>query len=112
MNGQYGKHLKIPRTMSTQHPDNVHTPFFTENIELTGEDEVKEAYYVYSHLGCTEQMWDCEGKEVDNYVVKKLLSRYGNYFQDHRLGRDLFLTLRVPNPDIERTEAKILLETL
>ena len=80
MNGQYGKHLKIPRTMSTQHPDNVHTPFFTENIELTGEDEVKEAYYVYSHLGCTEQMWDCEGKEVDNYVVKKLLSRYGNYF--------------------------------
>ena len=44
MNGQYGKHLKIPRTMSTQHPDNVHTPFFTENIELTGEDEVKEAY--------------------------------------------------------------------
>ncbi|MGV8109204.1 phosphoenolpyruvate carboxylase [Methanospirillum sp.] len=112
MKEQYGIPPIIPRTMSTQHPDNVHTPFFTENIELTGEDEVKEAYYVYSHLGCTEQMWDCEGKEVDNYVVKKLLSRYGDYFKDHHLGRDLFLTLRVPNPEIERTEAKILLETL
>ncbi len=112
MGEQYDTKDTIPRTMSTQHPDNVHTPFFTENIELTGEDEVKEAYYVYSHLGCTEQMWDCEGKEVDNYVVKKLLSRYGDYFQDHHLGRDLFLTLRVPNPEVERTEAKILLETL
>lgn len=112
MNEKYGRLPKIPRTMSTQHPDNVHTPFFTENIELTGEDEVKEAYYVYSHLGCTEQMWDCEGKEVDNYVVKKLLSRYGDFFRNRHLGRDLFLTLRVPNPEIERTEAKILLETL
>lgn len=115
MKDKYGnlpKIPKIPKTMSTQHPDNVHTPFFTENIELNGEDEVKEAYYVYSHLGCTEQMWDCEGKEVDNYVVKKLLSRYREYFKEHHLGRDLFLTLRVPNPEIERTEAKILLETL
>lgn len=112
MNDRYGRHPKIPRTMSTQHPDNIHTPFFTENIELNGEDEVKEAYYVYSHLGCREQMWDCEGKEVDNYVVKKLLSRYGDFFKDHHLGSDLFLTLRVPNPEIERTEAKILLETL
>lgn len=99
MDGQHDRPVRIPRTMSTQHPDNVHTPFFTENIELTGEDEVKEAYYVYSHLGCTEQMWDCERKEVDNYVVKKLLSQYGDYFSDHHLGRDLFLTLRVPNPE-------------
>lgn len=104
--------IRIPKTMSTQHPDNVHTPFFTENNELTGEDEVKEAYYVYSHLGCSEQMWDCEGKEVDNYVVKKLLSRYSEFFHKHHLGSDLYLTLRVPNPEIERTEAKILLETL
>jgi|GEM_PF-4357757 len=22
-------------------------------------------------LGCDEQMWDCEGEEVDNFVVKK-----------------------------------------
>ncbi|PKL58982.1 MAG: phosphoenolpyruvate carboxylase, partial [Methanomicrobiales archaeon HGW-Methanomicrobiales-4] len=62
--------------------------------------------------GCREQMWDCEGKEVDNFVVKKLLSRYPEYFKEHHLGRDRLLTLRVPNPEFERAEAKILLETL
>jgi len=103
---------RIPRCMSTQHPDNVHVPFFAEMSELGGEDEVKEAYYVYSHLGCHEQMWDCEGKEVDNFVVKKLLTNYSTFFSNNRLGEDLFLTLRVPNPRVERAEAKILLETL
>ncbi|MDD1728323.1 MAG: phosphoenolpyruvate carboxylase [Methanospirillum sp.] len=102
----------IPRTMSTQHPDNVTTPFFAANPELSGEDEVREAFYIFSHLGCTEQMWDCEGKEVDNFVVKKLLSRYPEYFHEHQLGKDRLLTLRVPNPEFERAEAKILLETL
>ncbi|MFA5331230.1 MAG: phosphoenolpyruvate carboxylase [Methanoregula sp.] len=103
---------RIPKCMSTQHPDNVHVPFFAETSELGGEDEVREAYYVYSHLGCREQMWDCEGKEVDNFVVKKLLTRYSSFFTEKKLGEDLFLTLRVPNPHIEKAEAKILLETL
>jgi phosphoenolpyruvate carboxylase len=98
--------------MSTQHPDNVNPPFFAENPELGGEDEIQEAYYVFSHLCCDEQMWDCEGKEVDNFVVKKLLTRYGSFFEDHILGEDLRITFRVPNPSLERTEAKILLETL
>ncbi|MFH1065573.1 MAG: phosphoenolpyruvate carboxylase [Nanoarchaeota archaeon] len=104
--------VKIPRCMSTQHPDNVNSPFFAESSELGGEDEIQEAFYVFSHLGCDEQMWDCEGKEVDNYVVKKLLTRYEQFFRTNRLGRDKFITLRVPNPAIERAEAKILLETL
>ena len=103
---------KIPRCMSTQHPDNVHLPFFAESADLGGEDEIQEAYYAFSHLGCDEQMWDCEGKEVDNFVVKKLLSKYEWYFRQHHLGKDVFLTLRVPNPSIEKDEAKILLETL
>jgi phosphoenolpyruvate carboxylase len=103
---------RIPQCMSTQHPDNVNLPFFAESTELGGEDEVQEAYYAYSHLGCSEQMWDCEGKEVDNFVVRKLLTKYGRFFAEKRLGRDVFLTLRVPNPEIETTEAKILLETL
>jgi phosphoenolpyruvate carboxylase len=98
--------------MSTQHPDNVTIPFFSPGPELSGEDEVQEAYYAFSHLGCDEQMWDVEGKEVDAFVVKKLLTRHERYFAEHRLGRDLFLTLRVPNPTVERAEAKILLETL
>jgi len=102
----------IPRCMSTQHPDNVDPPFFASSPLLSGEDEIKEAYYVFSHLGCDEQMWDCEGKEVDNYVVKKLLANYKSFFQENILGKDCRLTLRVPNPTVEREEAKILLETL
>lgn len=98
--------------MSTQHPDNVTAPFFAENSILAGEDEIKEAYYVFSNLGCEEQMWDCEGKEVDAFVVKKLLTKYEHFFRENMLGEDVFLTLRVPNPEVEKAEAKVLLETL
>jgi phosphoenolpyruvate carboxylase len=98
--------------MSTQHPDNAAVPFFASSPVLAGEDEIREAYYAYSHLGCDEQMWDCEGKEIDTFVVKKLFSYYEQYFRANLLGEDLRLTLRVPNPTIERAEAKVLLETL
>jgi len=98
--------------MSTQHPDNVSSPFFSDSEVLAGETEIKETYYVYSHLGITEQMWDCEGKEVDNHVVEKLLSRYPKFFSENKLGKDVFLTIRVPNPNVERAQGKILLETL
>lgn len=104
--------MKIPKCMSTQHPDNVNIPFFAENGELGGEGEIQEAYYAFSHLGCDEQMWDSEGKEVDNYIVKKLLTKYETFFRKKILGESVFITLRVPNPEIERSEAKILLETL
>ncbi len=98
--------------MSTQHPDNVIVPFFAESQDMSGEDEIQEAYYAFSHLGCDEQMWDCEGKEVDNFVVRKLLTRFEHYFSRIKLGEDVFLTLRVPNPDVEKEEAKVLIETL
>lgn len=103
---------RIPRCMSTQHPDNASIPFFASSQVLAGEDEIREAYYAYSHLGCDEQMWDVEGKEIDSFVVKKLLSYFEPYFRTHTLGEDLRLTLRVPNPAVERAEAKVLLETL
>ncbi len=102
----------VPRVMSTQHPDNATLPFFTAEDVIEGDDEIQEAYYVYSHLGCDEQMWDFEGKEGDEYAVKKLLSRYDDFFADHRLGEDVRLTIRGPNPDVEQSEAKILLEIL
>lgn len=98
--------------MSTQHPDNANQPFFVEDTLIGGEDEIQEAYYAYSHLGCDEQMWDFEGKEVDNFVVKKLLTKNEQFFRDNKLGKDVFLTLRVPNPEVEKAEGKILLETL
>ncbi len=102
----------VPRVMSTQHPDNVRQPFFCDGTVMGWEDEIKEAFYVYSHLKCNEQLWDYEGKEVDNFVVKKLLTRYENFFRKKTLGEDMRLTVRVPNPSIEKTEGKILVETL
>ncbi len=104
--------MKIPKCMSTQHPDNVSFPFFSDSSELGGEEEIKEAYYAFSHLGCDEQMWDYEGKEADNFVVKKLLTKYHGFFMENKIGKDIFITLRVPNPKVEKTESKILLETL
>lgn len=104
--------MKIPRVMSTQHPDNVLLPFFAETQDMSGDDEIQEAYYAFSHLGCDEQMWDCEGKEVDDFVVRKLLTKYNHFFKKTKLGEDVFLTLRVPNPDVEKREAKVLIETL
>jgi phosphoenolpyruvate carboxylase len=104
--------MVAPRCMSTQHPDNVQMPFFAEHQDLGGEDEIREAYYAYADLGCDEQMWDVEGKEVDAFVVKKLLTRYERFFRERQLGREVRLTLRVPNPDFEQAEAKILLESL
>lgn len=104
--------IKISRTMSTQHPDNVRPPFFSDSSVLGGDDEIKEAFYTFSHINSKEQLWDFEGKQVDNFVVKKLLSKYEPFFRRHKLGKDFFLTLRVPNPEVEKDEAKILLETL
>ena len=104
--------MNIPRVMSTQHPDNVQLPFFAGSQDMSGDDEVQEAYYAFSHLGCSEQMWDCEGKEVDDFVVRKLLTKYTHFFNSKRLGEDIRLTLRIPNPDVEKNEAKVLLETL
>ena len=102
----------IPRVMSTQHPDNVFIPFFAHDPVMGGEDEVVEAFYAFSVLGADEQMWDFEGKEVDEFVVKKLFERYPSFFKRHRLGKTFRLTPRVPNPSIEKAEAKLLLETL
>jgi len=104
--------IKVPRAMSTQHPDNISTPFFSDSDVLAGEGEVKEAYYVFAQLGISEQMWDSEGKEADNQVVEKLLSRYTEFFSKRMLGKEFFLTYRVPNPSVEKEQGKILLETL
>lgn len=103
--------INIPKCMSTQHPDNVSTPPYAEDGVLKGEGEVQEAVDVYG-LGCDEQMWDSEGKDVDRLVVSKLLSGYPDFFSKHRLGTDRFLTMRVPNPSIERGMSKMLLESL
>ncbi len=103
---------KIPRTMSTQHPDNVSLPSWVNGDVIQGDAEIDEAYFAYNTLGCMEVMWDSEGKDVDTHVVRKLLSKYSDFFGNKVLGEDVYLTYRVPNPKVEVTERKILLESL
>ncbi|MEM2017298.1 MAG: phosphoenolpyruvate carboxylase [Nitrososphaerota archaeon] len=102
----------IPKTMASQHPDNASIPKWCKNEVIAGEDEVYEAYHAYVFLGCREAMWDAEGKDIDPQVVRKLLTNYPEYFIENKLGEDIFLTLRIPNPLIEVAEKKIFLETL
>ena len=103
----------IPKVMSTQHPDNASpAPFADSAGVLRGDGEIEEAVDVFA-LGCDEQMWDSEGKEADNQVVRKLLTGHPEFFQDDiRLGADVALTLRVPNPRVERDMRKSMVEAL
>jgi len=103
---------KIPSTMSTQHPDNANLPLWVQGETIAGEDEVHEVYYAFKELGCEEQMWDWEGKDVDPHVLRKLFLNYPEFFRDHILGKDIFITYRVPNPSVETTEKKLLIEAL
>jgi hypothetical protein len=104
----------IPKTMTTQHPDNANTPPWASSTSgvIEGETELDEAYIAYSKLACSEVMWDSEGKDVDTNVVRKLLSKYSDYFMDNVFGRDIFLTYRIPNPLVEKAERKIVTQTL
>ncbi len=101
-----------PRVMSTQHPDNAYLPPFSDEEVLKGEGEIAEAQYVYSKLGCDEQMWDYEGKAADVDVVLKLLLKDPDYYRKNILGKDIFLTLRIPNPTVEHEMRKKVEEAL
>jgi len=103
---------KIPRTMSTQHPDNANVPPWCKGKVIQGDDEVYEAYFAYNNLGCHEVMWDSEGKDADTRVIRKLLANHGDYFKENIIGRNVFLTYRIPNPKVEVAERKIVVETL
>ncbi|MDT7861708.1 MAG: phosphoenolpyruvate carboxylase [Saccharolobus sp.] len=102
----------IPRTMSTQHPDNARVPEWARSEVIEGEDEIIEAFIAYNTYGVHEVMWDAEGKDVDTHVVRKLLSSYPDYFKEHVLGKDIFLTYRLPNPKVEGADRKVFAETM
>ena len=103
----------IPKTMSTQHPDNAMMPSWISGKSIiSNEDEIEEAYIAYKNLDIKEVMWDAEGKDVDTHVIRKLFSKDREFFDKNILGKDIFLTYRVPNPLIEGAERKILNETL
>jgi len=103
----------IPKTMSTQHPDNARMPEWSKDrYIIKGDDEIEEAFISYKDLDIKEVMWDAEGKDVDTHVIRKLFSKDTSFFKNNVLGKNLFLTYRVPNPLIEGAEKKILNETL
>src|SRR5262245_40157555 len=95
---------KIPATMATQHPDHANVPYWKNNNEafINAQEEVEECYRSFQDLQCQEYMWDWEGKYVDEAVVDKLFSTYFDFFKKKRLGRDVFLTFRLPNIWLEK----------
>jgi len=98
--------------MATQHPDNATMPDWADGRIIEGEKEIEEAYLAYSRYGCREVMWDAEGKDVDMQVLRKFLNLYGDFFRENRIGRDIFLTYRIPNPQAESVEKKNFSEML
>lgn len=90
---------KIPATMATQHPDNACAPYWEKNGDgfVSTYEEVKECYSAFKDLDCQEFMWDWEGKYVDEAVVDKMFHSYYDYFKKNQLGKDKFLTFRIPN---------------
>ncbi|MDF7626424.1 phosphoenolpyruvate carboxylase [Lactobacillaceae bacterium L1_55_11] len=90
---------KIPTIMGTQHPDNANAPFWDTSQQpfISAYRETTEAYENYKILDVDEYMWDWEGKHADAAVIDRLFSTHYDYFKDHQLGRDKFLTFRFPN---------------
>jgi len=94
---------KIPAAMATQHPDNAFAPYWLENTKFVDtKHEVEECYRSFNDLNCGEYMWDWEGKHVDEAVMEKLLERHGDFFSKTQLGKDVFLTFRIPNFWLEK----------
>lgn len=88
---------KIPITMATQHPDNAHPAPWCGKKFINTHDEIEEAYYCFKELNCGEYMWDWEGKFVDESVIDKFFRNYSKFFKKHALGKEFFLTFRIPN---------------
>lgn len=56
---------------------------------------------MWKDLSADEVMWDWEGKLVDEAVIERLLGEHLPFFKKHVLGKDIFLTFRVPNLSVE-----------
>jgi phosphoenolpyruvate carboxylase len=85
--------------MATQHPDNADAPYWDKsgNSFIGFHEEIKEAVMCFQEFGVSEYMWDWEGKHADAAVIDRLFSDYYDYFSKSQLGRDKFLTFRIPN---------------
>src|SRR5579884_1248436 len=89
---------RIPPTIASQHPDNALAPYWHRSTPFIGAyNEMEEAVSCFQELGVSEYMWDWEGKHADAAVIDRLLSEHYDYFSKSQLGRDKFLTFRIPN---------------
>lgn len=97
---------KVPATMVTQHPDNANKPYWHSDAFINTQYEANECFMSFADLGACEYNWDWEGKYVDESVIEKLYSEHFDYFKQNQIGKDVFLTFRLPNPEVE-TEFRI-----
>ncbi len=95
------KHRLIPSTMVSQHPDHAHKPYWHDKAFIKTQDETEELFLSFSEIGVDEYKWDWEGKLVDENVIERALSTHYEYFQKNPLGKNKFLTFRLPNPRVE-----------
>lgn len=87
--------------MATQHPDHAGKPFWHHESFIPTLAEAKECFLCFSDLGISEYKWDWEGKLVDESMLERLLAEQFSYFQKNSLGKNKFLTFRLPNPKVE-----------
>lgn len=87
--------------MASQHPDHAGKPYWYIKEFISTRQEVKECFLTFSDLGISEYKWDWEGKFVDESVVEKLLGDHFEYFAQHQIGKERFITFRLPNPKVE-----------
>ncbi len=99
---------KVPSTFASQHPDHASVPYWKEDGDpmIKAGDEALEVFLAFSELGIQEYKWDWEGKLVDESVIERLLIKYYDFFKTHPLGKERFLTYRLPNPNVE-TEQRV-----
>lgn len=92
---------KIPATMVSQHPDHAGKPYWHSEEFISTRHETHECFLSFSELGVSEYKWDWEGKFVDESVIERLFSEHFEYFKEFPLGKEKFLTFRLPNPKVE-----------
>ena len=87
--------------MVSQHPDHAGVPYWHKKAFISTQYEAEECFLSFSELGSGEYKWDWEGKLVDESVMERLLAYNFDYFKENSLGKDVFLTFRLPNPTSE-----------
>lgn len=92
--------------MVTQHPDHAAKPYWHTSAYISTQYETEEAFRSFSELGAGEYKWDWEGKLVDESVLERLFATQFDYFKENSLGKEKFLTFRLPNPKVE-TEFRV-----